>query len=138
MLTDHLNNDGQGRQWGERVTHAAADSSGTAARDLADRQERDARRDSARFTRLHWLMLANAARAAARASKLLWLAGRARDEENATATALAADAVRTAMHMADLDMALAEQAMPTGASSVGPIRSALMVAPDRILRALPT
>jgi class 3 adenylate cyclase len=115
------------------------DTSGTAARDLADRLERDARPDSAGFTRLHWLMLANAARAAAHASKLAWLAGRARDEENSTAISLAADAVRTALRLAELDLvSLAEQAIPKAAVPVAPIRPISVVSADRILRALPT
>jgi class 3 adenylate cyclase len=123
---------------------AGEDSSGAIARDLAEDLEREARpgSDSDLLTLPLPLMLANAARAAAHASKLSWLAARARDEENTRAVACAAEAVQIAMRTRQLDLlALAEQAMPkvTG-TPLTPTRMAAPagVAANRILRALPT
>jgi hypothetical protein len=122
---------------------AGEDSSGTVARELAELLEREARpgSDPDLLTLPLPLMVANAARAAMHASKLPWLVGRARDEENSRAVACAAEAVDTALRMARLDLgALAEQAMPRPATvSVPPLRRmAGVVSADRILRALPT
>jgi class 3 adenylate cyclase len=118
------------------------DSSGTAARDLADRLERDARpsQDADLMTLPLPLMLANAARAAMHASKLGWLVARARDEENARAVACAAEAVHTAMRMTQLDLlALSQQAMPRPVTQpITPSRLAAPATANRILRALPT
>jgi|SRR5579864_8760304 len=130
--------EGEFKDWAARWL-GGEDSSGTGARELANRLDHDARPDDAGITRPHWLMLANAARAAAHASKLGWLAGRARDEESAQAIAYATEAVRTALRMAKLDLAaLAEQAQPKPGSPLTPIRPISVVTPNRILRALPT
>jgi len=118
---------------------AGEDSSGTSARDLADGLERDARpgQDPNLVTLPQPLMLANAARAAMHASKLSWLAGRARDEENARAIACAGEAVHIAMRMAQLNLLeLSAEAMPK--SAVLPVRATPTLAANRILRALPT
>jgi hypothetical protein len=94
------------------------DSSGTDARGLAEQLEREARPDDPVMTRPHLLMLANAARAAAHASKLSWLAGRARDEETNKTIACATEAVRTALRMAHLDLVkLAEESVPARPTS---------------------
>jgi class 3 adenylate cyclase len=115
------------------------DSSGVAARALADDLEAEAHR-GAGLAHPEELMAANAARAAAHASKLSWLAGRARDEENTSAIALATEVVHTALRITWLDLiALAEQAMPRAASPVPSIRPATpTLTRNRILRALPT
>jgi hypothetical protein len=114
------------------------DSSGTDARDLAEDLEREARAglDALPLP----LMLANAARAAMHASKLGWLVGRARDEENARAIQCMSEAVQTAMRLEHLDLlALSEEAMPKPAATpVPPTRVAAPMAANRILRALPT
>ena len=84
-------------------------------------------------------MLANAARAASHASRLAWLAGRARDAENARATECALEAVHVAMRLKRLDLAaLAEQAVPPIVAPVALLPRASAVGADRILRALPT
>jgi class 3 adenylate cyclase len=119
------------------------DSSGTVARELAELLEREARLGSNPdlLTLPLPLMLANAARAAMHASKLSWLVGRARDEENARAVACTAEAVHIALRMAQLDLgALAEQCMPRlVAAPVAPLaRGVSAASADRILRALPT
>src|SRR5919201_2500304 len=115
------------------------DSSGIAARALADELEAEAHRGTG-LAHPEELMAANAARAAAHASKLSWLAGRARDEENASAIGLATEVVRTALRITRLDLiALAEQATPRSASPVPPVRPApATLTRNRILRALPT
>ena len=83
-----------------------------AARALADELEAEAHRDTS-LTHPEELVAANAARAAAQAAKLSWLAGRARDQENTRAIELASEAVHTALRMTRLDLvALAEQAVP--------------------------
>jgi class 3 adenylate cyclase len=118
---------------------AGHDSSGVDARALADELEAEAHRGVS-LTHPEELMAANAARAAAQASKLSWLAGRARDQENTRAIELASEAVRTALRITRLDLlALAEQASPRPVSPVPPLRgSAWPVTRNRILRALPT
>jgi hypothetical protein len=118
---------------------AGHDSSGVDARALADELEAEAHRGVS-LTHPEELMAANAARAAAQASKLSWLAGRARDQENTRAIDLASEAVRTALRITRLDLlALAEQASPRPVSPVPPLRgSASPVTRNRILRALPT
>ncbi|MBV9893612.1 MAG: adenylate/guanylate cyclase domain-containing protein [Chloroflexi bacterium] len=120
---------------------AGDDSSGTVARQLAEVLEREARpgSDPDLVTLPLPLMLANAARAAMHASKLSWLVGRARDEENARAVACASEAVHIAFRVTQLDLgALAEQCMPK-AIAVAPLsRTSSPVSADRILRALPT
>ena len=121
---------------------AGDDSSGTAARELAEELEREARpsQDADLMTLPLPLMLANAARAAMHASKLSWLVARARDEENTRAVACAAETVHTAMRITQLDLlGLSEQAMPKPAPA--PVARTTMAAPaaaNRILRALPT
>jgi class 3 adenylate cyclase len=121
---------------------AGDDSSGTVARELAESLERDARpgQDSDLLTLPLPLMLADAAWAAMHASKLPWLAGRGRDEENARAQTRAAEAVHIALRMTQLDLrALSEQAMPRPtATAVTPVRTTALLAANRILRALPT
>lgn len=114
------------------------DSSGTDARDLADDLEREAR--AGPDTLPLPLMLANAARAAMHASKLAWLVGRARDEENSRAMECVSEAVQTAMRLERLDLlTLSEQAMPRPAAAPVPsTRVAAPMAANRILRALPT
>jgi hypothetical protein len=86
------------------------------------------------------LMLANAARAAMHASKLSWLAGQARDEENARSLNCAAEAVHIATRMAQLDvLELSVDAMPQSAAGpVVPVRATPTLWANRILMALPT
>jgi hypothetical protein len=73
------------------------------------------------------------------ASRLAWLVGRARDEENSRAIDLATEAIRTALRMTRLDLpALAEQAVPKVEGPIPPTRPAAPASPHRILRALPT
>jgi hypothetical protein len=121
---------------------AGDDSSGAIARELADSLERDARpsQDSDLLTLPLPLMLAKAARSAMHASKLPWLVGRGRDEENARAQACAAEAVHVAVRMTQLDLeALSEQSMPRPtARSAAPMPTPAPLAANRILRALPT
>jgi hypothetical protein len=84
-------------------------------------------------------MLANAARAAAHASRLSWLVGRARDEENIRAIECAVEAVHIAMRMTRLDLeSLADQVVPRAVAPVTPLRTMVAVGSNRILRALPT
>ena len=120
---------------------AGQDSSGVNARELADAFEDEAQRGSG-LAMPEELMLANAARAAAHASKLSWLAGRARDEENTRAIDCAAEAIHTAMRMARLDLVeLAEQAVPNVVAPPPPSRpiSRPISRPTmRILKPLPT
>jgi hypothetical protein len=114
---------------------AGQDESGVNARTLADELEHEAQLETG-FTQPVELMLANAARSASHASKLPWLSGRARDEENTLAIAYASEAVHTALRMAQLDvLALAEQAVP---QQVAPTRPLSNPSSLRILKALPT
>lgn len=88
------------------------DSSGVAARALADTLEIEAQR-GAGVTDPQEEMAANAARAAMHAARTAWMAGRAREEEIASAVALSAEAVRTALQFGHLDLAeLSEEAVP--------------------------
>jgi hypothetical protein len=133
---------------------AGHDTSAINARALADTLEAEAHGATA-LAHPELQMMANAARAATHASKLSWLSGRARDEENTRAIDLAAEAVHTALRMAQLDLpALADQVIPRPATSVQTPRSVPRVANSvpparvvssgsppsgvRILRALPT
>ena len=117
---------------------AGQDTSGVNARELADELEAEAHRGTG-LAHPELLMGANAARAAVHASKISWLVGRARDEENSRAIELAAEAIHTALRMTRLDLvSLSEQAVPRAASAVPPVRPAPSVAANRILRALPT
>jgi hypothetical protein len=137
------------------------DNSGLHARELVDSFEDDCR-GSLGLSHPELPMAAKAARAAMHASKLSWLAGRARDEENTRAIELATEAVTTALRMAQLDLpSLADQAVPRITEIVpdvrrerpisrvsrpisrvsGPIlsmRPPSVSLPNRILRALPT
>jgi hypothetical protein len=114
---------------------AGQDSSGVNARAIADELEGEAHRGS-RLAHPEEMMAANAARSAMHASRLSWLAGRAREEESARAIELAGEAVRTALRMTRLDLAgLANQVLP---QAVGPVSAVIPPAPGRILRALPT
>jgi hypothetical protein len=114
------------------------DSSGVDARGLADTLADQAHR-GAGMALPEIVMLAHAARAAAHASRLSWLVGRARDEENARAIECAVEAVHIAMRITRLDLvSLAEQAVPKTLAPVTPLRYASAAAGDRILRALPT
>jgi hypothetical protein len=114
------------------------DNSGVNARELAEELSGQAQRDTLLGVPQD-LMLANAARAAAHASKLSFLVGSARDEENKLAIQYAFEAVHTAMRMTRLDVvALADQAVPKAVAPVAPIRPTSAAAPNRILRALPT
>lgn len=136
------------------------DSSGIQARALADSLDADCH-GSIGLSHPELPMAAKAARAAMHASKLSWLAGRARDEENTRAIDLATEAVSTALRMAQLDLpSLAEQAVPkvlapvlttraAAPTSIAPSRPPSVsfpavrlappsVIPGRILRALPT
>ena len=115
------------------------DSSGVAARALADELEAEAHRGTG-LAHPEELMAANAARAAAHASMLSWLVGRARDQGNTAAIGLASEAVRTALRITRLDLiALAEQALPRSAAPVPAVRpAAATLSRNRILRALPT
>src|SRR5438067_2069579 len=63
---------------------AGQDTSGVNARELADELEAEAHRGTG-LAHPELLMGANAARAAVHASKISWLVGRARDEENSRA-----------------------------------------------------
>jgi hypothetical protein len=111
------------------------DSSGVEARALADMLEVEG---GSGLVHPEVLMAANAARAAAHASRLSWLAGRARDEENTRAVDLATQAVHTALRMTRLDLpSLADQALPKFDGSAA-TRPPVSVTPNRILRALPT
>jgi hypothetical protein len=84
-------------------------------------------------------MAANAARSAMHASRVSWSAGRAREEENARAIELAAEAVHMALRMKHLDLAaLAEHVVPKITGPVPPLRPPAAQPPNRILRALPT
>ena len=85
------------------------------------------------------MMLAKAAAAAAHASRLSWLAGRAWDEENAQTVECAAEAVHIALRIAQLDVAaLAEEVVPKGGAPLTPLRTPSFPGANRILRALPT
>jgi hypothetical protein len=117
---------------------AGQDSSGTNARALADKLEGEARRGY-ELTHPEDLMAANAARSALHATRVSWLAGRAREEENARAIELAAEAVHTALRIANLDLpALADLVVPSVAGQVLPTVRQAAPPPNRILRALPT
>ncbi|HEV7662722.1 MAG TPA: adenylate/guanylate cyclase domain-containing protein, partial [Chloroflexota bacterium] len=114
------------------------DNSGVNARALADLLESDCH-GSIGLSHPELMMAAKAARAAMHASKLSWLAGRARDEENSRAIELATEAVQTALRMAQLDVpSLAEQAVPKPTSAIPPARVQSVVTSTRILTALPT
>jgi hypothetical protein len=113
---------------------AGQDSSGASARALADALDREGVQAPPGDQ-----MVANAARAAAHAARVAWLAGRAREEESARAIELATEAVHTALRLAHLDLpSLADQVVPKAASPVLPIRPLATPNPNRILRALPT
>ena len=115
------------------------DTSGVTARELADELEAEALR-GATVAYPEELMVAKAARAAALASRVAWLAGRARDEENTRVIELASEAVRSALRMAQLDLvAMADVAVPRSVSAVSAVRQlAPVAAPNRILTTLPT
>jgi hypothetical protein len=118
-----------------------ADRSGIEARALADMLEDEGHDDLEwRLTQPHEFMLASAVRAAAHASRMSWLVGRARDEENTRAIERATAAVQTALRVARLDLVgLAEQAVPKLSSALAPTRPGVVpAAPNRILRPLPT
>ena len=117
---------------------AGHDNSGVEARALADAMDNQGHR-GAGIAMPEEAMLANAARAAQYSSKLTWLVGRARDEENARAMEFAVEAMHIAMRMTRLDLvALAEQALPKLVAPLTPLRTPAVAAPNRILRALPT
>ena len=121
---------------------AGQDRSGVRALALADELDAVAHRgtEPAHLAHPEELMAANAARAAAHASKVAWLVGLARDDENTRAVKLASEAVRMALRTTRLDLVgLAEQAVPRGvAPAVPPPRPAATVGSNRILTALPT
>ncbi len=120
------------RAWAE-CWLAGQDSSGINARALADELEGDT------LVQPGERMAANAVRAAMHAARVSWLAGRAREEENARAIELATEAIHTALRMARLDLpSLADQVVPKASGPVLPIRPLATPIPDRILRALPT
>jgi class 3 adenylate cyclase len=111
------------------------DNSGVNAREIADELEVEVHRGS-RLAHPEEMMAANAARSAMHASRLAWLAGRARDEEGARVVELAGEAIHTALRVTRLDLAsLANQALP---HAVAPVSAAVPAAAGRILRALPT
>ena len=114
---------------------AGQDTSGINARALAESLERDASRAHPEDQ-----MAGNAARAAMHASKVSWLAGRARDQENTLAMQYAAEAVHTALRLTQLDLVgLAEQAEHK--TSSGPVLATRQGSPSAsavILKALPT
>ena len=84
-------------------------------------------------------MLANAARAAECASKLSWLVGRARHDENTRAIECASEAFEHALGMAKLDLvALADQAVPKLPPPITAAKPSSNPAALRILKALPT
>jgi class 3 adenylate cyclase len=117
---------------------AGQDSSGIDAREIADELENEARR-GLELTRPEEMMAAYAARAAMHAARQSWLAGRARDEENSRAIALATEVLHTAMRITELDLpALAAQALPQMVATVAPTHQVSAPAPSRILRASPT
>lgn len=88
------------------------DNSGIAAREIADSFDIDSDGLNG-VSNPELRMGATAARAAMHATKLAWLNGRARDEENAIAIGLATEAVRIALRLAQLDVpSLADQAVP--------------------------
>jgi hypothetical protein len=96
--------------WTERWL-TGMDPSGIAARELADDLWRDAQRGGV-ISDVREEMASYAARAAMHAARTRWTAGRAREEELASATACTADAVRTAMQLGNLDLPeLAEAAV---------------------------
>jgi class 3 adenylate cyclase len=116
---------------------AGQDSSGTNARVLVDRLEGDAQGNA--LAHPGDVMAANAAKAAMHASRISWLAGRAREEENARAIELATDAIHTALRMTQLDLpALADQVIQKASGAVLSLRPISNPIPNRILRALPT
>jgi class 3 adenylate cyclase len=117
---------------------AGQDSSGHNARALADELDRDAHRGND-LAHPEDVMAANAARAAMHASRVSWLGGRAREEENARGIELATEAVHTALRITNLDLpSLADQVVPKVPGPVLPIRPLTTPVPNRILRALPT
>jgi class 3 adenylate cyclase len=114
------------------------DNSGVNARTLADELEAEAHRGN-ELAHPEDLMAANAARAAMHAARVSFLAGRAREEENARAIELATESVHTALRIAHLDLqALADLVLPPVAEPVLPNRPLAFPMPNRILRALPT
>jgi hypothetical protein len=105
------------------------------ARQLADELENQADLGAGVSVREE-LMLVNAAQAAVHASRMSWLAGRARDEESARAIECATSAVQTALGLAQLDLgAIVDQVLP---QAVAPMRPISDPASIRILKALPT
>src|SRR5579859_1810382 len=114
------------------------DSSGHGARDLAEQLDRNAHHRN-ELAHPEELMAANAARAAMHASRLSWLAGRAREEESARAIELAGQAVHTALRITELDLpSLADQVVPSVVAPVAPRHPQAAPVANRILRALPT
>jgi hypothetical protein len=93
------------------------DSSGVAARAMADSLESEAHRGSGIMDQ-QAVMAANAAGAAVHAARTTWMAGRARDAELTSCIGAAGEAVRAAQLMAHLDLAeLAETAVPSLAAA---------------------
>jgi hypothetical protein len=96
---------------------AGHDRSGIDARALAEELGGQAARGFG-LAQPEELMVANAASAAMYASRLSWLAGRARDEESTRAAEAASEAVRTALRLGPLDLpALAAEAVPSAAGA---------------------
>lgn len=117
---------------------AGQDSSGMNARDLADELEAEAGAGS-QVKHPEHLMAADAARAAMHASRVSWLAGRAREDEIAQALKFATEAVRTALRITQLDLpTLASEVVSNGAAPVASTRPPITPVADRILKALPT
>jgi class 3 adenylate cyclase len=97
---------------------AGQDSSGVQAREIADGLESGSR-DADSLANPEVRMAANAARAAMHSARTAWLAGRARDEENARAVELSGDAIGLALRLARLDLVeLAERAGRAGSASL--------------------
>ena len=97
---------------------AGNDASGVNARAMADMLEAEADRGYG-VVNLEEMMAANAARSAAHAARLSWLAGRERNDTNTQAIQCATQAVHTALRLTLLDLPLlADRSMPGPVSAV--------------------
>jgi class 3 adenylate cyclase len=95
---------------------AGQDASGVQAREIGNALESDASGDDS-LAQPELRMAANAARAAHHSARTSWLAGRARDEENARSIELSAQAVDMALRLVQLDLRdLADRAVRSSGS----------------------
>jgi class 3 adenylate cyclase len=102
---------------------AGQDASGVQAREISNSLESDATGEES-LAQPELRMAANAARAAHHSARTSWLAGRARDEENARAIELSAEAIDMALRLVQLDLRdLADRAIRSSSpTSVPPGR----------------